>query len=263
MYAELDGDVVRVDAWPDGEVFRKPARLSPMEAKALLLALDLVGPLVAATAQSDLDSVRAKLTNGFGGYGAPTVPATAPTESEQHVLTQLTTAMREHRVLRIEYYSQGRGELAVRDTEPMRLQRLKQHWYAVAWCRRANDLRSFRLDRIKSINVLDESFEPRDVDLAGYTADTPRTLTDSPRIVTMHMAASAAGHVLEALPDARRLVDGSAVYDIATAGDTWLVEEVLKYRGQATVLAPEALREKIAVRAHELRDELCRVPVTA
>ena len=34
------------------------------------------------------------------------------------------------------------------------LQRLKQHWYAVAWCRKAEDVRSFRLDRMKSIDML-------------------------------------------------------------------------------------------------------------
>jgi proteasome accessory factor C len=261
MYAELDGDVVKVDAWPDGEVFRKPARLSPLEAKALLLALDLVGPLVAATAQSDLDSVRAKLTEGFGGYGSPTVPATAPTSSEQHVLAELTTAMREQRVLRIEYYSQARGELSERSVEPLRLQRLKQHWYAVAWCRKADDLRSFRLDRVKSLEVLAETFAARDVDLTGYEADTPRTLEDSPRMVDVWFAPTAAGYVLEKEGDIKRLVDGSALQHTATAGDTWLVEEILKYRGQAVVTAPSELRDQIAARAGELRTVLARVPV--
>jgi proteasome accessory factor C len=261
MYAELDGDVVKVDAWPDGEVFRRPARLSPLEAKALLLALDLVGPLVAATAKSDLDSVRAKLTEGFGGYGSPTVPATSPTGSEQHVLEELTTAMNKQRVLRIEYYTQGRGELSERNVEPMRLQRLKSHWYIVAWCRKADDLRSFRLDRIKSLDVQKDTFEMRDVDLTGYEADTPRTLEDSPRVADVWFAPSAAGYVVEKGGDVKRLVDGSAVSHVATSGDTWLLEEILKYRGQAVVTTPASLRETVATRAGELRSLLSRVPV--
>jgi proteasome accessory factor C len=261
MYAELDGDVVKVDAWPDGEVFRRPARLSPLEAKALLLALDLVGPLVAATAQSDLDSVRAKLTEGFGGYGSPTVPATAPTSSEQHVLAELTTAMREQKVLRIEYYSQGRGELSMRDVEPVRLQRLKRHWYAVAWCRKADDLRSFRLDRVKSLEVLEDTFTDRGLDLVGYEADSPRTLDDAPRVVDVWFAPSAAGYVLEQGGDVKRLVDGSALQHTATAGDTWLLEEILKYRGQAVVTAPAEMRATVAARAGELRELLGLVPV--
>ncbi|MCW2961757.1 MAG: transcriptional regulator protein-like protein [Thermoleophilia bacterium] len=261
MYAELDGDTVRIDAWPEGEVFRRPARLSPLEAKALLLALDLVGPLVAATSSSDLTSVREKLTSAFGGYGKPTVPATSPTESEQHVLALLTTAMREQRVLRIEYYSQGRGELSERNVEPLRLQRLKQHWYAVAWCRKADDLRSFRLDRIKSLEVLDEVFAERDIDLTGYVADTPRSLESTPRTAQVRYAPSAAGYVLENASNVARLIDESALQTIATAGDTWLVEEILKYRGQAMVTHPVDLRDRIATRAGELRGLLARVPV--
>ena len=170
--------------------------------------------------------------------------------------------MRERRVLRIEYYSQARGELASRDVEPLRLQRLKSHWYAVAWCRKADDLRSFRLDRIKALEVLDERFDERDVDLTGYEADTPRTLEDAPRVATVWFAPSAAGWVLEQGGDATKLVDGSAVQRIATAGDTWLLEETLKYRGQAMVVQPGSLRSTIHERANELRGLLARVPVS-
>ena len=46
--------------------------------EAMATTFAVVGPLVAATAQSNLDSVREKLTSSFGGYGNPTVPATAP-----------------------------------------------------------------------------------------------------------------------------------------------------------------------------------------
>lgn len=261
MYAELDGDTVRVDAWPDGEVFRRPARLSPLEAKALMLALDLVGPLVAATSTSDLDVVREKLTEAFGGYGNPTVPATAPTESEQHVLERLTTAMREHRVLRLEYWSQGRGELAERDVEPVLLQRLKQHWYAVAWCRKAQDVRSFRLDRIKSLDVLEEHFVARDLDLSDYAADTPATLEENPRAVDLWFAPSAAGYEIENR-SAAQLTDGAAIWHTATNGDSWMIEEILGYRGQAMVTAPADLRDRVATRAQELRELVALVPVT-
>lgn len=252
MYAEVVGDCIVVDAWPEGEVFRRPARLSPLEAKALMLALDLVGPLVAATADSDLGSVRTKVQQAFGGYGTPAVPATDPNVDDQQVLTRLAEALRERRVLRIEYYSQGRGELATRDIEPLALQRLKSHWYAVAWCRRAGDVRSFRLDRFKSALVRDETFEPRDVDLSGYEADTPRTLDDTPRRATVHFDPDVARWIAEGRHDIQRLVDSSALADIATAGDTWLLEEILKYRGKATVLAPGDLRDHVARRAREL-----------
>ncbi|MCW2950336.1 MAG: transcriptional regulator protein-like protein [Thermoleophilia bacterium] len=263
MYAEIDGDMVKVDAWPDGEVFRRPARLSPLEAKALMLALDLVGPLVAATASSDLASVRTKLTEAFGGYGNPTVPATAPTDSETYVLERLTTAMRERRTLTIEYWSQARGDVSKRTVEPVLLQRLKQHWYAVAYCRTADALRSFRLDRIKSLEVDDEVFTDRGLDLAGYQADTPTTtgtLEDSPRAVDLWFSADAAGYEIENR-NAAQLADGSAIWHTATNGDSWLIEEILTYRGRAVVTAPADLRRRVAERARELRSVMHLVPV--
>ena len=44
VYAEFDGDTIKVEKELYGEEFRRPARLSPLEAKAILMALDLVGP---------------------------------------------------------------------------------------------------------------------------------------------------------------------------------------------------------------------------
>jgi proteasome accessory factor C len=266
MYAEIRGDEIHVETEPDGEVFRRPARLSPLEAKALMLALDLVGPLVAATMQHDLDSVREKLTTTFGNYGAPAVPATAPSSGDQQVLTRITEALRATQLLRIEYWSQSRGEVAKRDIEPLILQRLKQHWYLVAWCRSADGIRSFRLDRIKKASVLKKEFEPRDVDLSGYEADTPAHLEELPRTTLVHFAPEVARWIIEGRPDAVRLVDGSALLRLATAGDQWLTEEILKYRGKATVIEPADVRERIAERAHQLTEQLAaagRVLVTA
>jgi proteasome accessory factor BC len=262
IYAEVDGDQVLVDAWPDGEVFRRPARLSPLEAKALMLALDLVGPLVAATAASDLDSVRAKVTEAFGGYGAPSVPATVPSADDQLVLTRTTDALRDRRVLSMEYYSQSRGELTWRQIEPLALQRLTTNWYVIAWCRRAEDVRSFRLDRIKQVEVLDEHSPEREVDLDGYLADTPAELADAPRSVHVRFAPSVARWVVENRSDASPLIDGSALLRTAASGDAWLIEEVLKYRGEAEVLEPADMRERVAERARALADELTRVPVS-
>jgi proteasome accessory factor C len=263
IYAELQGDVIYVETEPDGELFRKPARLSPLEAKALMLALDLVGPLVAATSSAELDRVREALTTAFGGYGAPTVPATAPSEDDQAVLTQLTAGLRDQEVLELEYWSQSRGELSRRSVEPLALQRLKSHWYLVAWCRKAGDVRSFRLDRAKSITPTGEHFEPRGVDLSGYEADTPRTLEDSPRTTTVQFHADVARWIVEARQDATRHTDGSVTLMLGVAGDQWLVEEILKYRGMATVVAPGDLRSRVAERARVLLSELALIPTPA
>lgn len=262
MYAEIQGDRIHVETEPDGEVFRRPARLSPLEAKALMLALDFVGPLVAATASSDLQSVRSKLADAFGGYDAPTVASSEPSSDDQRILSELTAGLRNHELLSIEYYSQSRSVLKERAIEPYALQRMKSHWYVVAWCRSADDVRSFRLDRIKSIRRLHEQFQPRDLDLSGYEADTPKSLDDAPLVATIWFAPEVARWETERR-DASRRVDGSAVVQVAAATDQWLLEEILKYRGLASVVSPGPLRDRIAARSRELHDELVRVPAPA
>src|SRR5213079_2623036 len=55
VYAELHGSEVHVDKELFGDTFRRPPRLTPLEARAIRLALEFVGPMVAAGAHSPLD----------------------------------------------------------------------------------------------------------------------------------------------------------------------------------------------------------------
>ena len=63
LYAELQGDEIEVDAEPYGDNFAKPARLLPLEAKALVAAIDLFGDHLP---QSGLVSARKKIVAALG-----------------------------------------------------------------------------------------------------------------------------------------------------------------------------------------------------
>ena len=58
------------------------------------------------------------------------------------------------------------------------------------------------------------------------------------------------------------LADGAAVKELQ-AGEEWLIGEVLSFRGEAIVLEPVAMRQRIATRAKELDRELNLSRVTA
>ena len=106
VYAERvdDGRTIHVEKELYGDEFRRPARLSPLEAKALLLALDLVGPLVAADAGTTLDDVRAKLEAAFGRYDMRGAPTPQPTPLDEDVLSVLSaTRARAATVVEIDY----------------------------------------------------------------------------------------------------------------------------------------------------------------
>ena len=77
VYAELHDDEVHVEKELFGDTFRGPPRLTPLEARAIRLALEFVGPMIAAGAHSPLDRVRAKLEETFGVFELSRTPDTA------------------------------------------------------------------------------------------------------------------------------------------------------------------------------------------
>ena len=55
------GDLLEVEGFPYGELLRKPLRLTPREARAMLLAIDLVGGQILAGRNQSLESAREKI----------------------------------------------------------------------------------------------------------------------------------------------------------------------------------------------------------
>ena len=77
VYCATENGHIHVDKELYGDTFRRPARLSPLEAKALLRALDVVAPLVAAEAHTSLATVREKVEAAFGTYALADTPDAA------------------------------------------------------------------------------------------------------------------------------------------------------------------------------------------
>ena len=76
VYAEVDEETgrVRVDKELYGDVFRKPPKLTPLEARAIRLAIEYVGPTIAADAHTPLERVRRKLEETFGQFELAQTP---------------------------------------------------------------------------------------------------------------------------------------------------------------------------------------------
>jgi proteasome accessory factor BC len=252
VYATLDGDEVRVDKELFGDAFRRPPRLTPLEARAIRLALEFVGPMIAAEAQTPLERVRRKLEETFGEFALPE-PAEpdAGTEEEQLIRT-LSQAIRERRLVEIEYVAVGE-ETSVRVVEPHALERELPWWYVHSWDRSRDAQRSFRLDRMRGARLQDELFEPR----SGLE---PRKLSDV-RIARVLFDPEVARWRIER--GALALARGYALEEIGVGGTDWFVGEILSHRGFAEVLEPADLRADVAARAKKLKSVLARRPARA
>jgi proteasome accessory factor C len=259
VYASLDGDEVRVDKELFGDAFRRAPRLTPLEARAIRLALEFVGPMIAAEAQTPLERVRRKLEETFGefalsegGEGEPTGGADGDGSEDEQLIRTFSQAIREQRLVEIEYVAVGE-EKSVRVIEPHALERELPWWYVHSWDRTRDAQRSFRLDRMRGATLLDERFEPR----PGLE---PRKLRDV-RIARVLFDPESARWRIER--GAQPLAKGYALEEIGVGGTDWLVGEILSHRGYAEVLEPADLRREVAARAKKLKSTLAKRPARA
>jgi proteasome accessory factor C len=245
VYAELHGDEVHVDKELFGDAFRRPPRLTPLEARAIRLALEFVGPMVAAGAHSPLDRVRAKLEETFGAFDLAQTPAPHVGE-EEGLVERLSKAIDEHKLVEIEYLKPEEQEVVTRTVEPYSIERRLPYWYVHTWDVERDQPRSYRLDRMRKATVLRKGFQPREgFDPAELHSATWARIWYSPNVARW-----------EVEKGAHELVDGAAIAEKAVGSADWLVGEVVSYRGEAVVLEPQELRARVAQRARELAQEL-------
>jgi proteasome accessory factor C len=245
VYAELHGDEVHVDKELFGDTFRRAPRLTPLEARAIRLALDFVGPMVAAGSRSKLDSVRAKLEFAFGQFDLAQTP-TPQAGAEEDMVATLTHAIDRRRLVELEYLKPESTEVETRTIEPYGIERRLPHWYVHTWDVDRDAPRSYRLDRTRTAKELKRGFAPReDFDPSELHKATTARIWYSPAVGRW-----------EVEKGARPLVDGAALRERKVGSADWLVGEVLSFRGEAVVLEPPELRKLVATRARELEKRL-------
>jgi predicted DNA-binding transcriptional regulator YafY len=256
LYAEFkeeDGEI-EVDPEPYSDNFDRPARLLPVEAKALVAAIDLIGEHIP---EGSLTSAREKIVAALGEDPMEQglqVAATAGDDSD--VARKVSKAIVARRMIELEYYKENEDELALRRVEPYALTNGREGWYVASFDPERDGVRHFRLDRIKHVNVTDEKFEPRpEVDPAAEVDGWLRT-GEVPASATARVWVSP--ERARWAREARRVVeewsDGAVIVELSFAGVDWLVREILKEAGDAAVLEPEAAREAVRAAVARLRE---------
>ncbi|MDO8735926.1 MAG: WYL domain-containing protein, partial [Thermoleophilia bacterium] len=243
----INGDLLDISYWPEGELLKKPVRLTPREARAMLLAIDLVGGQILAGRNQSLETAREKIIQAAGGLDdLDTIPIGETEREDADICRAINRGLAEHRLVEIEYLTRATGKVGSRSVEPYLVNNTKGQWYLVAWCRNRDDIRTFRFEMIKSARLLEDTFEPRDVDLGPYRKD-PRQPSgmQAPRRASVLFSPSIARWVYEKQPDTTMLVDGSLLGEIPWFDDSWLVDEILRYCGEAVLVAPVDMREQV------------------
>src|SRR5690606_13456093 len=90
------------------------------------------------------------------------------TDSPSNALDNLFRAIADKRSVKMKYLAMSKGELTERIIDPIGVYHEFEHWYTVGYCHLRNDYRSFRLDRIKQIDLTDQHRKSELISLQDY-----------------------------------------------------------------------------------------------
>jgi proteasome accessory factor C len=250
LYAEVSGDTIEVDPEPYGDNFAKPARLLPLEAKALVAAIDLLGDHIP---EGSLASARERIVTALGRDPATDgLQITTASGDDSDVARVVSQAIAGRRLLELDYYKENEDEFTTRRVEPYQLLNGQEGWYVHSFDVERDAPRSYRLDRIKSATISKDKFEPRpgvEPDVRGW----PRTgEVETSRAARVWISPERARWAKEDRRVVDELKDGSVVVNLHYAGENWLSREILKEAGDAVVLEPEDARRAVLEAAEAL-----------
>jgi proteasome accessory factor C len=244
LYAEIKGDRIEVDSEPYGDSFARPARLLPLEAKALVAAIDLVGDHMP---QARLDTARGKIIDALGHDPAREGLAIAVDSGGAEAARVVNEAIAKRRILELNYYKENEDTFSQRTVEPYRLENGQEGWYAECYDPEREAMRHFKLDRIKQATITDRTFEPRPeaTELAGVEGWMSDGKVPEASVARVWVSPERSRWLREERNVVDELSDGSVVIELPYAGTSWLVREILRGAGDLVVLEPPEAREAI------------------
>lgn len=253
-------------ALPHGYLDRSELLLTITEALSLYLAKAFMAPVAGTSLGEAFDklvsrieqSLSPKTLRHFRDLQALllVLPSGQPDYSHsKETVAAIDTAIREHRAIRITYHSQWRGDDYTTEVHPYGLVFWQSDLYLVAHSCRADDLRSFKVTRIRQAQLTSKPFsKPDDFDLEDYFSSS---VSISRGDESFDALVRFTGPAMTLITERRwhptqRIIDRSDKYMLVKfhISDAIGLKQWVRSFGQhAELLAPEPLR-------CQLRDEL-------
>ncbi len=235
-----------------------PLVFTPEEAVAVYLGTSLVRAMWGRLYQDSAQGAMAKLDNVLPdeqrheiAWARRTMVTAgihrAPLDALTPILEKVRRAIREQRRIEMVYRSGSRPEPHGRQVDPYALVHRWGWWYVFGHCHLRNAIRSFRLDRIDDLTLLDTLFQiPADFNIQEHIAKG----FDSATQVQWRMRFAPQGVPIaqqnRALWDAlEEQGDGSVIVTMTTPDLQWAASTVLAFGTLVTVLEPEELRRMV------------------
>lgn len=250
--------------------FKMPeVRLTPDEVSALVLAASVAHAMPGGAYPKIVDLALRKLAFDLPDLpDTPTEfprPASSPTvlvhfperpvrPEMGEIYSTLEAATRLHKRVTLTYQTATTGMVSRRDIDPYAMVYREGAWLVVGWCHLRQDVRSFRVDRIREAEMAPKpkspDFErPADFDVKAYAQRSPWGFTvDPPEEVQLALTADAAEVANEDFgPTAvKRVEEDHTLITFDCTNQEFAVTRVLQAKGAITVRRGDRLRARIA-----------------
>lgn len=247
------GDLIDIDLSGDrvyvrmADYFSAPLRLTSREALSLYAAGSAIASLPGMEKADPLRRALVKLGRAMGAdAGGAAVDVELDTGHEEH-LEILQEALRSQRRIAMEYFSASRDEMTSREVDPWGLVAALGRWYLVGLDHLSGEERMFRVDRVKSLRMLDVAApSPPDFDPGAYRSAWRDRGRGGALILELSPGVARWFPDYYPLRSATTTADGSMRAELTSSGDRWAAALVLRLGPGVRSVEPTVVRETAA-----------------
>jgi predicted DNA-binding transcriptional regulator YafY len=170
---------------------------------------------------------------------------------ELKAFEQIALATISRKQIQVTHLNRQRSERVKRTISPQELVHYRDNWYLDAWCHLRNGIRSFGLDAIDEVKILDtpahevDTVELRRTTQASYGIFAGQPTAWAVLRFTKHRAQWVEGEQWHPQQMATREPDGCYLLKVPYSDDRELLGDILRFGADVQVLEPKELRAKV------------------
>lgn len=154
-------------------------------------------------------------------------------------------------------YTTFQGATTIRTIEPINLVFKSNVWYVYGFCHLRQEMRLFRVNRIREVKLLNDSFESKKYDsltketLESFYSGLEKTIEMIPVILEFDLHAKAKVYDSFLEKDIKEL-SNKIIVEKEMPKERWLVEMLLSFGGAVKVISPKWLQSEIIIEAKKI-----------
>ena len=175
------------------------------------------------------------------------------------IFQDINKAIMEKRQIRLTYYSISSDKITKRNLDPIHLMFRGGFWYLIALCHLRNEIKMFRIDRIKDLQLIDKIFQvPADFSLASYMGKSWQVVRGEGETyqVEIKIFSPASRWVKEEKRHSTQkiiaLEDETIIFKAEVSSLSEIKRWVLQLGSCAEVIAPEELKKEVIEEIKEM-----------